>query len=74
MPAFIAAAWTTFRFAIVSLVAWFGVEWVVANLPNDTPEQVAQCIRQTTSALQITSGEALQEIVDACDRVHGLDK
>lgn len=74
MPALAALGWTAFRFAIVSLVAWFGVEWVIANLPNDTPEQVAHCIRQSTSALQITGGEALKEIVDACEKVHGLNK
>ena len=74
MSVIIAGAWTLFRIAIVSLVAWFGVEWVVANLPNDTPEKVAMCIREAATILEISSGEELQEIVFKCEKVHGLNK
>lgn len=74
MSVVIAGAWTLFRIAIVSLVAWFGVEWVISNLPDDTPEKVAMCIRETASILKINSGEELQELVFKCEKVHGLNK
>ena len=74
MSVVIAGVWALFRVALVSLVAWFGVEWVITNLPDDTPEKVAICIRETAAILEISSGEELQELVFKCEKVHGLNK